>query len=214
MLGPQSTNEDVFVSTTKDLVDVLFQGYNCSVFVYGATGAGKTFTMLGSQDSPGITFKTVMEIYNRIEEKREDCTCEIAVSYLEVYNETIVDLINENSGQLAMREDGKSSVNIPGLSIHKPNGPDELLRLLQYGNSNRQQHPTDANKESSRSHAVFQVILKQKGRNEGLSGQVKVAKLSMIDLAGSEKGSATSSRERARFREGANINKSLLALGK
>ena len=188
-------------------------GYNCSVFVYGATGAGKTHTMLGTSENPGITYKTVNELYNRIDEKSEECSCEVAVSYLEVYNETIVDLINQQSGQLAMREDGKSTVNIPGLSVHRPSGPEELLKLLQYGNANRQQHPTDANKESSRSHAVFQVVLKQKGRNEGLSGSVKVAKLSMIDLAGSEKGSATSSREKARFREGANINKSLLALG-
>lgn len=86
-------------------------------------------------------------------------------------------------------------------------------RLLQYGNGNRTQHPTDANKESSRSHAVFQVYIKQTGKGSGLSADVKVAKLSMIDLAGSERGSATSSRGAARFREGANINKSLLALG-
>ena len=128
--------------------------------------------------------------------------------------------------------------------MHRPNGPEDLLRILQYGNSNRRQHPTDANKESSRSHAVFQVLLfkfwyswkneaciiipninihrytyhnsqvlvKQKNRCSGLSSDVKVAKLSMIDLAGSEKGSATGTKG-ARFREGANINKSLLALG-
>jgi len=213
VFGPTSNNEDVFVSTTKDLVDVLFDGYNCSVFVYGATGAGKTHTMLGSAENPGITFKTVMELYKRIEEKMEECSCEIAVSYLEVYNETIVDLINQSSGPLAIRDDGSNAINIPGLSIHKPSGPDDLLSLLQHGNANRQQHPTDANSESSRSHAVFQVMLKQTGRNEGLKGSVKVAKLSMIDLAGSEKGSVTSSRAKARFREGANINKSLLALG-
>ena len=88
-----------------------------------------------------------------------------------------------------------------------------VFRLLQYGNGNRTQHPTDANKESSRSHAVFQVYIKQTGKGSGLSADVKVAKLSMIDLAGSERGSATSSRGAARFREGANINKSLLALG-
>ena len=79
--------------------------------------------------------------------------------------------------------------------------------MLQYGNGNRTQHPTDANKESSRSHAVFQVYIKQTGKGSGLSADVKVAKLSMIDLAGSERGSVTSSRGAARFREGANINK-------
>lgn len=131
-------------------------------------------------------------------------------------------------------------MNIPGLSRHKPSGPDELLQLLQFGNGNRTQHPTDANKESSRSHAVFQVrkffscnskklpqqnslnivfmtfaqvYIKQKSKSSGLSADVKVSKLSMIDLAGSERGSVTSSRGPDRFREGANINKSLLALG-
>ena len=106
----------------------------------------------------------------KLQEKVEECSCEIAVSYLEVYNETIVDLINQSSGQLNIRDDGQNAINIPGLSIHKPSGPDELLNLLQHGNANRQQHPTDANSESSRSHAVFQVILKQTGRNEGLKG--------------------------------------------
>ena len=119
VFGPSATNEDVFCSTTKDLVNVLFQGivikywqisflrffphsavimlvhvmllgYNCSVFVYGATGAGKTHTMLGTSENPGITYKTVNELYNRIDEKSEECSCEVAVSYLEVYNETIV----------------------------------------------------------------------------------------------------------------------------
>merc|ERR1712226_685922 len=168
--------------------------------------------MLGSTNNPGITFRTVMELYRKIDEMKEESSVEVAVSYLEVYNESIIDLINPETGQLAIRDDGKSAINIPGLSVHRPNGPEDLLRLLQYGNSNRRQHPTDANKESSRSHAVFQVFIKQKGRCAGLSSDVKVAKLSMIDLAGSEKGSATGTKG-ARFREGANINKSLLALG-
>ena len=212
VFGPNSSNEDVFENTTKDLIDVIFNGYNCSVFVYGATGAGKTHTMLGSTNNPGITFRTVMELYRRIDVLKEESTTEVAVSYLEVYNESIIDLINPVSGQLSMRDDGKAAINIPGLSLHRPNGADELLRLLQYGNSNRRQHPTDANKESSRSHAVFQVFIKQKSHCSGLSSDVKVSKLSMIDLAGSEKGAATGSKG-ARFREGANINKSLLALG-
>ena len=88
--------------------------YNCSVFVYGATGAGKTHTMLGSENNPGITFRTVKELYERIESIKEKSTVEIAVSYLEVYNETIIDLINPESGQLAMRDDEKSTINIPG----------------------------------------------------------------------------------------------------
>ena len=88
----------------------------------------------------------------------EDTCCEVTVSYLEIYNENVIDLINPNT-VLHVREDGNAGINIPGLSRHKPTGPEDLLRLLQYGNGNRTQHPTDANKESSRSHAVFQVCL-------------------------------------------------------
>ena len=76
---------------------------------------------------------------------------------------------------------------IPGLSIHKPSGPENILSLLSFGNGNRTQHATDANKESSRSHAVLQVFVKLKDKDAGLSTEVKVAKMSLIDLAGSEK---------------------------
>lgn len=211
VFGPGSTNLDVFEGTTKDLVDTVFNGYNSSVFAYGATGAGKTFTMLGSEGAHGITFMTMKEVFNRMESCSEEMSCEIAISYLEIYNETVHDLLTP-SGVLNIREDGKSGVNIPGLSLHKPGSPEEVLGLLSYGNSNRTQHPTDANAESSRSHAVLQVFLKQKNKDAGLSAEVKIAKLSMIDLAGSEKGGVTGAKG-VRFREGSNINKSLLALG-
>jgi len=207
--GPGSTNLEVFEGTTKDLVETIFNGYNCSVFAYGATGAGKTFTMLGAKDYPGITFLTMQEIYKKIESV-EDKSCEIGISYLEVYNETVIDLLSPGA-QLNIRESG-SATTIPGLSIHKPTGPDHILSLLSFGNGNRTQHATDANSESSRSHAVLQVFLRQKDKAAGLSAEVKVAKMSLIDLAGSEKGGVTGNKG-ARFREGSNINKSLLALG-
>jgi len=209
--GPDSTNEEVFESTTKNVVSTLLEGYNCCVFAYGATGAGKTFTMLGSKEKPGIISLTMSEVFNRVEQLNEETTFEIFMSYLEVYNETIRDLLDTNK-VLNVREDTKNGTSIPGLSVHKPRGPDEVLKLLKYGNSNRSQHPTDHNKESSRSHAVMQIIVQQKAKDSGLSAEVKTAKLSMIDLAGSEKGTATGHKG-ARFREGANINKSLLALG-
>jgi kinesin family protein 18/19 len=211
VFSPASTNVEVFEGTTKDLVETVFSGYNCSVFAYGATGSGKTFTMLGAPEAPGITFMTLQEIYSKVDECKEENSCEIAISYLEIYNETVIDLLTP-TGSLNIREDGKAGVNIPGLSLHKPTSPEEVLGLLNYGNSNRTQHPTDANKESSRSHAVLQVFIKQKDKSAGLSAEVKIAKLSMIDLAGSEKGAVTGSKG-ARFREGSNINKSLLALG-
>jgi len=212
VFGPEADNAEVFEKSTKDLVDVLFGGYNCSVFSYGATGAGKTFTMLGGQDNPGLTWRTVTELYQRVEAVKEDVACDIVCSYLEVYNETIVDLLNPGQA-LNVREDGNAAVAVPGLSVHKPEGPEHLLQLLRVGNANRTQHPTDANAESSRSHAVFQVSLRQKSRATAATADVRLAKLSMIDLAGSERGTVAMAGGAKRLREGANINKSLLALG-
>ena len=98
------------------------------MFVYGATGAGKTHTMLGSVENPGIIFRTVMELYSRIDSVKEESDIEVVISYLEIYNETVIDLINPST-RLDIREDGKG-VNIPGLSRHRPSGPDDLLRFV------------------------------------------------------------------------------------
>jgi len=206
-----STNQQVFDVTTKDLIGTVLNGYNCSVFAYGATGAGKTFTMLGKPDMPGITFLTVMALFEKIDEIRDEKCIEIGVSYLEVYNETVKDLLKPGGKLLNVQENG-TKVLVPGLSLHKPTNAQELMKMLSFGNTNRTQHPTDANADSSRSHAVFQVFVKQKDRTANVNSNVSLAKLSMIDLAGSERGSATGFKG-ARFREGANINKSLLALG-
>ncbi|XP_022247926.1 kinesin-like protein KIF18A [Limulus polyphemus] len=212
VFGPEESNQDVFQSTTKSIIDGLLNGYNCSVFAYGATGAGKTHTMLGTPSNPGLTFLTVMELYERIESIKEDKICDISVSYLEVYNETIRDLLMP-SPPLAVREDPQRGVVVSGLSYHKPKDAEHLLNMLDFGNKNRTQHPTDANAESSRSHAVFQVCVKQQNRTADLSTNVQVAKMSLIDLAGSERACAAAAHGGVRQREGANINKSLLALG-
>lgn len=203
-----SSNTDVFMGTTKELIVDLLEGYNCSVFAYGATGAGKTHTMLGKDHDPGITYRTMAELFLQIDAQSEHRDFNLGVTYLEIYNENVQDLLHK-TGPLALREDGRAGVVVAGLKIVKIQSAEELLSLLAHGNRNRTQHPTDANAESSRSHAVFQVYVNVTNK---LDGQVKQVKLSMIDLAGSERASATGCKG-ARFKEGANINKSLLALG-
>ncbi|XP_045592581.1 uncharacterized protein [Procambarus clarkii] len=210
VFNENSTNEEVYEATVQDIIDTVLSGYNCSVFAYGATGAGKTFTMLGKKNYPGITFLTLMELYRRIDEIKDEKTCEVGISYIEVYNEMVRDLLKPGK-PLNVQEDGRQ-ILIPGLSLHKPENAEELMQMLSQGNQNRTQHPTDANAESSRSHAVFQVFVRQQDRVGNIKSNVSIAKLSMIDLAGSERGAATGFRG-ARFREGASINKSLLALG-
>ncbi|XP_023940061.2 kinesin-like protein KIF18A isoform X2 [Bicyclus anynana] len=207
--GPNRTNQDVFECATKDMLASLMEGYNCSVFVYGATGAGKTFTMIGSKEHPGITYLTMDHLFQTISGHQMDREFDIGVSYIEVYNENVYDLLQPSSTPLQLRDYPQYGVTVAGLSIRNIKVAQELLDMLEFGNQNRTQHPTDANAESSRSHAVFQVYVTMRCKT---SNQCRMVKLSMIDLAGSERASATGCIGE-RFKEGANINRSLLALG-
>ncbi|KAM6238698.1 kinesin-like protein KIF18B [Porphyrio hochstetteri] len=210
VFGEEATQEEVFQHTTRQALDSVLNGYNCSVFAYGATGAGKTYTMLGSETSPGIMYLTMVELYKRIEARKQEQSCEVLVSYQEVYNEQIHDLL-EPKGPLPVREDPEKGVVVQGLSFHQPTSAEQLLKMLANGNKNRTQHPTDANATSSRSHAIFQIHVKQQDRIGGLRRDLRVAKMSLIDLAGSERASVANTKGE-RLREGANINRSLLAL--
>ncbi|XP_025977570.1 kinesin-like protein KIF18A [Dromaius novaehollandiae] len=211
VFAESSSQLEVFEHTTKSVLDGFLNGYNCTVLAYGATGAGKTHTMLGSPQDPGVMYLTMMALYNCMDQIKEDKICNVAVSYLEVYNEQIRDLL-VNSGPLAVREDAQKGVVVQGLTLHQPKSAEEILQMLDYGNKNRTQHPTDINASSSRSHAVFQIYLRQQDKTASISQNVRIAKMSLIDLAGSERASATNAKG-ARFREGTNINRSLLALG-
>ncbi|XP_041491902.1 kinesin-like protein KIF18B [Microtus oregoni] len=210
VFGEVATQQDVFQHTTHSILDSFLRGYNCSVFAYGATGAGKTHTMLGREGDPGIMYLTTMELYRRLEARQEEKQFEVLISYLEVYNEQIHDLL-EPKGPLTIREDPDKGVVVPGLSFHQPASAAQLLEMLTRGNCSRTQHPTDANATSSRSHAIFQIFVKQRDRVPGLTQAIQVAKMSLIDLAGSERASSTHAKGE-RLREGANINRSLLAL--
>jgi kinesin family member 18/19 len=143
----------------------------------------------------------------KIDQLKENRRFDIGVSYLEVYNELVMNLLTK-AGPLKLREDANGIV-VGGLSLQQIHNAQEVINLLHIGNKNRTQHATDANAESSRSHAIFQVHI----RMVDLKTNVKrTVKLSMIDLAGSERAQSTKCKG-LRFKEGANINKSLLALG-
>uniref|UniRef100_A0A7N6FKV1 Kinesin-like protein n=1 Tax=Anabas testudineus TaxID=64144 RepID=A0A7N6FKV1_ANATE len=211
VFGENSTQVDIFENTTKVVLDGVMNGFNCTVFAYGATGAGKTHTMLGSQNEPGVMYRTMKELFKRMDDAKDEKEFAVAFSYLEVYNEQIRDLL-ANAGPLAVREDSSKGVVVQGLTLHQPKSAEHILEALDSGNRNRTQHPTDMNATSSRSHAVFQIYLRQQDKTASLNPNVCVAKMSLIDLAGSERASATNAKG-ARLREGANINRSLLALG-
>lgn len=207
VFNEDAVNNDIFEKCMKPLVNSVMDGFNCSVFVYGATGAGKTYTMLGNDDLPGITFLTMQELFRQMNEYGEDRRFDIGISYLEVYNEQVMNLLTK-SGPLKLREDSNGVV-VGGLVLKQIHNAEELIELLHLGNKNRTQHPTDANEESSRSHAIFQVHIRMV---EKKTSTKRTVKLSMIDLAGSERAQSTKCKG-LRFKEGANINKSLLALG-
>ncbi|CAI7610394.1 unnamed protein product [Penicillium manginii] len=205
---------EVYESTTRSLLDNVLDGYNATVFAYGATGCGKTHTITGTAQQPGIIFMTMQELFERIDERSSEKSTEISLSYLEIYNETIRDLLvpSSNKAGLMLREDVNQAVSVAGLSSHHPQNVQEVMDMIVRGNECRTMSPTEANATSSRSHAVLQVNVAQKDRNADVNEPTTMATLSIIDLAGSERASATQNRG-ARLFEGANINKSLLALG-
>lgn len=176
--------------------------------MYGATGAGKTHTMLGNSAERGITFMTMEHLFAQMDLLEDERKFDIGISYLEVYNEQVMNLLTK-TGPLRLREDASGGVVVNGLCLKPITSAVELLDLLALGNQNRTQHPTDANAESSRSHAIFQVHIRMTNKRNNSKNLVK---LSMIDLAGSERAASTKCIGQ-RFKEGASINKSLLALG-
>ena len=212
VFGPTATQEEVYAESTEGIVDSVLDGYNATVFAYGATGSGKTHTMMGNDRvGPGVMGLAMCELWNKIEKAQEDYEFEVSVSCLEVYNETLHDLFVETSSALEMWDAPDGHCVVPNLSAQHPHSVEEVQKLLMEANSRRRQSPTDANQESSRSHAVFMVTVTKKPKVSGLTTTVLEGKLNLIDLAGSERASKTSNSHE-RFIEGANINKSLLAL--
>ncbi|KAK8113448.1 kinesin-like protein Klp5 [Apiospora sp. TS-2023a] len=209
-----TTQNEVYEGTTKNLLDSVLDGYNATVFAYGATGCGKTHTITGTAQMPGIIFLTMQELFEKIGERSDEKQTEITLSYLEIYNETIRDLLVPGGSKtgLMLREDANAGVTVAGLTSHHPKDVQEVMDMIVQGNEYRTVSPTEANATSSRSHAVLQINVAQKDRNAAVNEPHTMATLSIIDLAGSERASATKNRGE-RLMEGANINKSLLALG-
>lgn len=209
-----TTQAEVYEATTRNLLDSVLDGYNATVFAYGATGCGKTHTITGTAQQPGVIFLTMQELFERIGERTDDKVTEVSLSYLEIYNETIRDLLVPGGSKqgLMLREDANQAVSVAGLSSHHPQNVQEVMDMIVRGNEYRTMSPTEANATSSRSHAVLQINVSQKDRNADVNEPHTMATLSIIDLAGSERASATKNRGE-RLTEGANINKSLLALG-
>lgn len=210
VLNEQATQEQVFLKTTQFLLDGVVNGYNASVFAYGPTGAGKTYTMIGTSAKPGVMFHTFTSLFSQIEKNSKGREYKVCISYLEIYNENIRDLLNPSLEVLDIREDSQKGIVIAGLTEILTTSPSTVFDYVRKGNRRRISEPTMANKTSSRSHGILQVTVEY--RALGSKSEICIGKLSLIDLAGSERAANTQNRG-IRLLEGASINKSLLALG-
>lgn len=206
------SQQEVFNKTTYFLLDGVLNGFNATVFAYGPTGAGKTYTMLGEVDTLGIMLMSFVELFSRIENLSRDRNYSVRICYLEIYNEIVRDLLNPSNAFLDIREDPEKGIIVSGVKELNATSPEEVINCLRLGNRRRTCEPTEANMTSSRSHAVLQILVEYKDKATGTTAEVIYGKLSLIDLAGSERASNTKNRG-LRLIEGANINKSLLALG-
>lgn len=217
-----SSQHEVYETTAKPAVISILQGYNSTIFAYGQTGTGKTFTMEGftynsSDAQRGIIPRSIEEIFNYIESfSSHDTKFMVRASYLQIYNESISDLLKPEKTSLQIREDKKRGVFVEGLSEWAVRSPSDIYTLLERGASSRATASTKMNDVSSRSHAVFVVTVEQMtivddGRGESLT-QIKVGKLNMVDLAGSERIRVTGATGK-QLEESKKINKSLSALG-
>ncbi|XP_014213512.1 kinesin-like protein Klp10A [Copidosoma floridanum] len=206
------TNEVIYKYTAKPLVATIFDGGMATCFAYGQTGSGKTHTMGGDfngkiQDcKKGIYAMVAKDVFKCLKmNKYRLLNLIISASFFEIYSGKVFDLLADKE-KLRVLEDGKQQVQIVGLTEKVVEDCDEVLKLIQHGNNVRTSGQTSANSNSSRSHAVFQIIARTPGTHK-VHG-----KFSLIDLAGNERGADTSSANRQTRMEGAEINKSLLAL--
>jgi len=208
-----SSNELVYKYTAKNLVQSIFEGGMATCFAYGQTGSGKTHTMGGEFSGKtqncnnGIYAFATMDVFKLLRSpKYKNLNLVVSCSYFEIYSGKVFDLLSGKS-KLRVLEDGKQQVVVVGLTETKVESVEEVLKLIGQGNSSRTSGQTSANAHSSRSHAVFQINLREDTRKKNLHG-----KFSLIDLAGNERGADTNSANRQTRMEGAEINKSLLAL--
>ncbi|XP_074471799.1 uncharacterized protein LOC141756161 isoform X2 [Sebastes fasciatus] len=211
------TTNQLYQDIAKPLVVSSVEGYNGTIFAYGQTSSGKTFTMMGSDRFPGVMPLAVEDIFQTIKNcpKKEFL---LRVSYMEIYNETVSDLLVDSWKRkpLEVRETINKNIYVADLTEELVTSPAQALAWIRKGEKNRHYGKTKMNQRSSRSHTIFRMILESRERSDPSSGEnadgaVFVSHLNLVDLAGSERASQTGT-DGARFKEGCNINRSLFIL--
>ncbi|KAJ6134648.1 hypothetical protein N7523_000970 [Penicillium sp. IBT 18751x] len=209
--------DNLFDDLGSPLLDNAFGGYNNCIFAYGQTGSGKSYSMMGYGKEYGVIPRICQSMFERITAIQQDknLNCTVEVSYLEIYNERVRDLLNpSNKGNLKVREHPSTGPYVEDLAKLVVRSFDEIDHLMDEGNKARTVAATNMNETSSRSHAVFTLTLTQKRHDAETSMDTeKVSKISLVDLAGSERANSTGATG-ARLKEGAEINRSLSTLGR
>lgn len=229
VFGPKSQQRSIYDQAIAPIVNEVLEGFNCTVFAYGQTGTGKTYTMEGGMRKKGgelpaeagVIPRAVRHIFDTLEAQNADYS--MKVTFLELYNEEVTDLLapEDNSRcaeekqkkPISVMEDGKGCVVVRGLEEEAVYSANEIYTLLERGAAKRRTADTLLNKHSSRSHSVFSITVYIKEAAIGNEDVIKCGKLNLVDLAGSENISRSGARE-GRAREAGEINKSLLTLGR
>lgn len=217
-----ANQEDIYNSLGEEFLDHNFEGYHTCIFAYGQTGSGKSYTMMGTPDQPGLIPRTCEDLFERIEQahmETPNISYNVRVSYFEVYNEHVRDLLvpvvpNQPPYYLKIRESPTEGPYVKDLTEVPVRSLDEILRYMTKGDRSRTTASTKMNDTSSRSHAVFTIMLKQIHHDmETDETTERSSRIRLVDLAGSERAKSTEATG-VRLREGGNINKSLTTLGR
>ncbi|GFZ20555.1 P-loop containing nucleoside triphosphate hydrolases superfamily protein [Actinidia rufa] len=229
VFGPTSKQKDLYDQAVSPIVFEVLEGYNCTIFAYGQTGTGKTYTMEGGgrkkngeyPSDAGVIPRAVRQIFDILEAQNAEYS--MKVTFLELYNEEISDLLapeecskfidDKSKKPIALMEDGKGGVFVRGLEEEIVCTANEIYKILEKGSAKRRTAETLLNKQSSRSHSIFSITIHIKEFTPEGEEMIKCGKLNLVDLAGSENISRSGARE-GRAREAGEINKSLLTLGR
>ncbi|XP_038269226.1 kinesin-like protein KIF3A isoform X5 [Dermochelys coriacea] len=216
VFGPESKQLDVYNLTARPIIDSVLEGYNGTIFAYGQTGTGKTFTMEGVRAVPelrGIIPNSFAHIFGHIAKAEGDTRFLVRVSYLEIYNEEVRDLLGKDQTQrLEVKERPDVGVYIKDLSAYVVNNADDMDRIMTLGHKNRSVGATNMNEHSSRSHAIFTITIECSEKGVDGNMHVRMGKLHLVDLAGSERQTKTGATGQ-RLKEATKINLSLSTLG-
>ncbi|GAY65395.1 hypothetical protein CUMW_240780 [Citrus unshiu] len=207
---------EVYEARTRDIVAAAVRGFNGTVFAYGQTNSGKTHTMRGSLTEPGVIPRAVHDLFDIILGK-VDREFLLRMSYMEIYNEDINDLLAPEHRKLQIHESLERGIYVAGLREEIVASPQQVLNLMDFGESHRHIGETNMNLHSSRSHTIFRMIIESRDKteddnNDNSCDAVRVSVLNLVDLAGSERAAKTGA-EGVRLKEGSHINKSLMTLG-